>query len=62
MEMLVLNLYDIFGKTVSKKNLQLSKGTSQVILDDVERLPAGMYILRTQFNNKIIQNKLFKVD
>ena len=58
----VLNLYDVFGKTVSKKNLQLGRGTSQVILDDVERLPAGMYILRTQFNNKIIQNKLFKVD
>ncbi|MGH2646060.1 MAG: T9SS type A sorting domain-containing protein [Ginsengibacter sp.] len=58
----VFNLYDLFGKIVSKKNLLLSKGTSQVILDDVESLSAGMYILRTQFNNKIIQNKLFKVD
>lgn len=59
---IILNLYDVFGKIVSKKNLQLSKGTSTIILDNVERLPAGMYILRTIFNNKIIQNKLFKVD
>ena len=58
----VLNLYDLFGKTVSSKSLQLSKGNSQVILDDMDRLPAGMYILRTQFNNKTIQNKLFKVN
>ncbi len=58
----LFNLYDIFGKIITRKNLQLSKGTSQVILDDLERLPTGIYILRTQFNNKIIQNKLFKVD
>jgi hypothetical protein len=54
------SLYDIFGKTVSKKSIQLSKGTSQVVLDDVARIPVGIYILRTIFNNKIIQNKLFK--
>ena len=56
------NLFDVFGKTVSRKSIQLSKGTSKVVLDDVERLPAGMYILRTQFNNTIVQNKLFKTD
>ena len=54
------NLYDVFGKTVSKKNVQLSKGNSKVTLDDVERLAPGIYILRSEFNNKVIQNKLFK--
>jgi hypothetical protein len=58
----VFNLYDVFGKIVSKKNIQLSKGTSRLTLDDVERLSPGMYILRTEFNNKIIQNKLFKAN
>jgi hypothetical protein len=58
----VFNLYDVFGKIVSKKNIQLSKGTSRLTLDDVERLSSGMYILRTEFNNKIIQNKLFKAN
>lgn len=58
----IFNLYDIFGRLVSKKNMQLNKGTSQVMLDDVERLSPGMYILRTECNNKIIQNKLFKIN
>ncbi|HEX7458484.1 MAG TPA: T9SS type A sorting domain-containing protein, partial [Ginsengibacter sp.] len=58
----VFNLYDVFGKIVSKKNVQLSKGVSQVTLNDVERLSPGVYILRTEFNNKIIQNKLFKAN
>ena len=56
----VFNLCDVFGKIVSKKNVQLGKGTSRLTLDDVERLSPGMYILRTEFNNKVIQNKLFK--
>ena len=54
------NLYDVFGKIVAKKSLQLSKGNSKIILDDVERLAPGIYILRSEFNNKVIQNKLFK--
>jgi hypothetical protein len=58
----VFNLYDIFGKIVSKRNVYLGKGTSQLTLDDVERLSPGIYILRTEFNDKIIQNKLFKVN
>lgn len=58
----VFNLYDIFGRTVSRKNLQLSRGNSQVAWDNLEMLPAGMYILRTQFNNRIILNKLFEVN
>jgi hypothetical protein len=42
------NLYDLFGKTVSKKRLQLRRGNSQADPDDVRRLPSGMYILRTR--------------
>ena len=59
---IIFSLYDVFGKIVSKKSIPLSKGTSQLMLDDLERLSPGMYILRTEFNNKIIQNKLFKVN
>jgi len=57
----VFNLYDAYGKIFSKKNIRLGKGTSAVILDNVEKFSPGIYILRTEFNNKIIENKLFKV-
>ncbi len=54
------NLCDLFGKTVSKKTVYLNKGNSQYILFGIERLLTGIYILRTTFNNTIVQNKLFK--
>ncbi|MEO8763299.1 MAG: T9SS type A sorting domain-containing protein [Ginsengibacter sp.] len=55
-------LYDALGNQVCKKSIQLKKGNTAVMMDDVSKLPAGLYILRTQFNNKIIQNKLFKIN
>jgi len=58
-----ITLYDAFGKpVVNKKSFQLNKGNTVVTLDDVGILPAGIYVLRTQFENKTIQNKLFKVN
>jgi hypothetical protein len=56
-----LNLYDQFGRIVSTKELQLGKGSSQAYLDGLGKLPTGIYILRTAFNNSIVQNKLFKM-
>ena len=56
------SLFDLFGKNVTRKTVHLSKGNSKTVLDDVNRLPAGLYILRTSFNNTIVQNKLFKAD
>jgi hypothetical protein len=56
------NLYDMYGKIVSKKSIECARGNSQTIIADLERLPAGMYILRTLFNNTTIQNKLFKTN
>ena len=56
------NLFDLFGKNVTRKIVHLSKGNSKAILDDVSHLPAGIYILRTSFNNTFLQNKLFKAN
>jgi len=58
----VIKLYDIFGRPVSRKEIQLEEGNSTVTLDDVSRLNPGMYLLRTEFNHMIVQNKLFKVN
>ncbi|MEO8763298.1 MAG: T9SS type A sorting domain-containing protein [Ginsengibacter sp.] len=56
------NLYDLFGRIVSKKSVVLVKGNSPVTLDDVSRLSPGIYILRTYFNNSVFQHKLFKAE
>jgi hypothetical protein len=56
------SLFDLFGKNVTRKTVHLSKGNSKTVLDDVNRLPAGIYILRTSFNNTFVQNKLLKAD
>lgn len=56
------DLYDLYGKTISRKRLQLARGNSQAIVDDLSRLPSGIYILRTSFNNTVLQNKLFKAN
>jgi hypothetical protein len=56
-----MRLYDAYGKPVSKKDVLLNKGNSNVVLEDMGKLPTGIYILRTQYDNKIIQNKLFKI-
>lgn len=57
---LEFNLCDIFGNVVKKKTLELQKGNSQQILDDLYNLQAGMYILRAIFNGTVIQNKMIK--
>ena len=55
-------LYDAYGNSVSKKSLELYKGNTGIELDNVAKLPAGVYFLRTQFNNSLRQNKLFKLN
>lgn len=57
----VFNLYDLYGKIVSKQNIQLTKGSNQVTVDNLEGLSSGVYILRSQFKNAILQNKLIKI-
>ena len=55
-----MNLFDMYGNILSKKTLQLSAGNSQITIDNVSNLPGGMYILTTNFNGSLVQNKLIK--
>lgn len=56
----VVKLYDLSGRIIFTKTLQLIKGKSKMDIDGLEALPAGVYILQTSFNKSIVQNKLFK--
>ncbi|HET7117673.1 MAG TPA: T9SS type A sorting domain-containing protein [Hanamia sp.] len=56
------NLYDIYGNVINKKSLQLTTGNSQVLLDNLNGLTPGIYILRAFFDGIILQNKLIKAN
>jgi len=56
------HLFDVFGNRVSQKTLMLNKGNSNLVLDDMARLPVGIYFLGTTFKGHMIQNKLFKAN
>ncbi|HEY5367847.1 MAG TPA: T9SS type A sorting domain-containing protein [Hanamia sp.] len=57
---LEMNLYDMYGKSLIKKTVQLGSGSSEVIFDNISNLPSGMYILTAFHNGVVIQNKLIK--
>jgi hypothetical protein len=57
-----LNLRDSYGSTVNRKIIKLEKGNSQILFDDVDNLPAGLYILTAVFNGTVLQNKLIKTN
>lgn len=59
---LSLNLYDIYGRIVSNKKMQLSKGNTKVELENIGNLSSGAYILKTSFNNILVKNKLMKTE
>jgi hypothetical protein len=54
-------LFNMYGKIVSKKIIQLTKGNRQTEIENVSGLPAGVYILKATNNGMILQNKLIKL-
>ena len=57
-----LNLFDIFGNILKKKTIELRKGNSDIILDDLGPLADGLYLLRANFDGNVIQTKLMKAN
>ena len=57
-----MNLYDIYGRIVVNKNMQLTKGNTKVDLKNMDNLSSGIYILYTSFNNISVKNKLIKTE
>lgn len=56
------NLCDIYGNVVNKRITPLEKGNSQLSIDNVYSLPAGLYILRASFDGMVSQTKLIKTN
>ena len=55
-----VELVDIFGKAVRKKNFIVNTGTTSLRIDDTENLPPGSYIFRLYNKGEIITRKVLK--
>lgn len=58
---LEINLCDTYGKVIIQKIVHTYGGSLNITLDEASRLSAGIYILRIQYNGKVLQQKLFKL-
>lgn len=59
-EKLVLSVLDIFGREIKSKTVQLSPGKNQVVVDGLEKLPAGNYLLRVASATTVETHKIIK--
>ena len=57
LEVVVANMS---GKPIRKENFMVYEGVNSLSLQDVERLPAGMYILQLKNKDKVISKKVMK--
>jgi len=55
-----VRLIDQFGKTVKRKTLDIISGLNHLSLGDTEQLPSGVYIIRMQLAEIVIQKKVVK--
>ncbi|MEI6184996.1 MAG: peptide-N-glycosidase F-related protein, partial [Bacteroidota bacterium] len=55
-----INLYDIQGRLQKTKNLKLSKGDNQIILEGLNNLTSGIYIIELTIDGQKIVQKVMK--
>jgi hypothetical protein len=55
-------LISLQGNVVKKKEFNLNTGVNRLSIDNTDVLPAGIYILRAEFNGKIIQRKVVRLN
>ncbi len=55
-----MELVDQLGKTVMKKSLEINSGINHTELYNTDILPAGIYVLRIQLGDAVLQKKVLK--
>ncbi len=53
-------LLDMYGKQVSQKTLQVYEGVNSMRLENIDALPAGIYILQVKHKDKNLSKRIFK--
>jgi len=57
-----LQIVDMSGRILHQKGMKLEQGTNNVMLNEVEKLKKGMYIIRILANGEVFTQKLIKSD
>ena len=53
-------LLDMYGKQVRKNTLQVYEGINSMRLENIDALPAGIYILQVKHKDKNLSKRIFK--
>lgn len=57
-----MDLVSLQGVVVKRKEFGLNVGINNLLMNNTDNLPAGVYILRIEFNGNIVQKKLVKIN
>ena len=55
-----VDLINLQGVVMKRKEVNLDNGVNSIVIDNTDLLPAGVYILRIQFNRTIVQKMITK--
>jgi hypothetical protein len=55
-----IDLINLQGKIVKRKEFNINNGSNSIVIDNTDNLPASIYILRIEFNGRIVQRKISK--
>ena len=55
-----VDLINLQGEVMKRRKVDLDNGVNSIVIDNTDLLPAGIYILRIQFNGTIVQRKITK--
>lgn len=56
----VLQIFDLNGKIVYRKNMNIQEGTNNIVVTDLGKLIRGNYIVSLSENNKMFTQKIIK--
>jgi len=55
-----VDLINLQGAVMKRREVNLDNGVNGVVIDNTDLLPAGVYVLRIQFNGTLVQRKITK--
>lgn len=55
-----VDLINLQGAVMRRREVNLDNGVNSIVIDNTDLLPAGIYILRIQFNGTVVQRKITK--
>jgi len=57
-----IDLINLQGRVLKRREFNINNGVNSIVIDNTDALPAGVYILRIQFDGTIVQRKITKTN